>query len=305
MSEAATAISSDCRIQETRGVFPLRLLTPGAGWIYHITGLPLPDREFGGMDIAQLVTLRHNPDHPLLEIVDSECSQCSVPLRCSRFTAGKVACDVCIEKAKDAAQAERHEKYWSQEHICPHGSSFRDTDPKHAGFPKAQYEATKNYSGEESFFFFGPTGKGKSRLAMHLLKRCLFKYNRFVGVIWPEDLKHACKSFDRKDEIARWGKFDVLLMDDSLLTGAQDEKMTDFLKDLLDYRTRHGRHQIITSQIGGDDYEQQMKKYAEARGIEVTPADRRRVEALLRRLREGCRVISFADLTPKNGEEPF
>lgn len=239
------------------------------------------------------------------EIVDSVCSRCGEPLQCSRLTAGSVACDVCRQNAIDESQAERHEKYWSQEHICPPGSPYRSTDPKHAGFPKVQYEATKNYAGEESFLFFGPTGAGKSRLAVHLGKRCLFKFSRFVGILWPEDLKQACRSYERGDEIKRWGKFDVLVMDDSLLTGAQDEKMADFLKDLLDYRLRHGRHQIITSQIGGSDYEEQLSKYAKARGLDVTTADKRRVDALLRRIRETCRLVPFAETKLEEGQQHF
>jgi DNA replication protein DnaC len=257
-------------------------------------------------DIEPIAGLASLASHaPAFELVDSACSRCGEPLQCWRAIAGSVACDPCRAAVLADEQSDKHEKYWSQEHLCPPGSTFRDTDPQHAGFPKSQYEATKNYAGEESFFFFGPTGSGKSRLAVHLLKRCLFKFNRFVGILWPEDLKQAKNSFDRRDEIQRWGRFDVLLCDDSLLTGAQDEKMADFLKDLVDYRMRHGRHMIMTSQVGGQDYEEQLSKYAKARSIEVTAADKRRVDALLRRLRECCRVVAFTEATPKDGEEAF
>lgn len=251
-------------------------------------------------ELASLVG--YGPAH---ELVDSACSRCGEPLQCWRLIAGSVACDGCRAKALEEQQQDKHEKYWSQEHLCPPGSSFRETDPEHAGFPKAQYATTKTYAGEESFFFYGPTGTGKTRLAVHLLKRCLFRHNLFVGILWPEDLKQAKGSFERRDEIKKWGRFDVLLCDDSLLTGAQDEKTTDFLKDLVDYRMRHKRQMLVTSQVGGDDYEEQLSKYANARGLEVSASDKRRVDALLRRLRETCRVVSFATATPKQDEQPF
>lgn len=253
--------------------------------------------------IAELASLRdYAPAH---EIVESACSRCGEPLKCAAMVAGSCACDGCRAKVLEGEQVDRHDKYWSQEHLCPPGSTFRDTDPTHAGFPKGPYAATKAYAGEESLFFFGPTGTGKSRLAVHLLKRCLFKFNRFVGILWPEDLKQAKNAYERRDEIRRWGRYDVLLFDDSLLTGAQDEKMTDFLKDLVDYRQRNKRHCIFTSQVGGDDYEEQLAKYAKQRGTEVTAADRKRVDALLRRVRETCKVISFALATPVQGEDQF
>lgn len=257
-------------------------------------------------EISPISDLASLKDHaPAWEMVDSACSRCGEPLQCFRCIAGSCACDSCRAKVLEGEQQDKHEKYWSQEHLCPPSSTFRDTDATHAGFPKSQYEVTKNYAGEESFFFFGPTGTGKSRLGVHLLKRCLFKFNRFVGILWPEDLKQAKNAYERRDEIQRWGRFDVLLLDDALITGAQDEKMTDFLKDLVDYRMRHSRHMILTSQVGGDDYEEQLNKYAKARGIDVTAADKRRVDALLRRLREVCRVVSFAAAVPTQDEQPF
>lgn len=251
----------------------------------------------GGISIAGLASLI-DPAHEANKEIEFECSQgCGTKLRGRQFFASLTACDKCREKADRKEKLERAKVYW--QHICP--ESLRETDKEHAGFPKAQYEATKAFLGTESLLLFGPSGKGKTRLGMLLLKRCLVKLNLHVGVMWPENLKAVKGARDTLEMMGKWGKYDVLLMDDALLTGAQDERVTDFLKDLLDYRMRYKRHQIITSQIGSSEYEQQGEKFANQ-----TRADKQRIEALLRRIKEVCTVISFApDNMIKENESNF
>lgn len=250
----------------------------------------------GGISMAGLAALLDSA-HEAMAPIDYDCSQgCGTHLRGPRFFAALTACDDCRAKAQKADRLEKAKLYW--ESICP--VSFRETKKDHPGFPLAQYNATKAFLGGESLLFFGPTGQGKTRLAMWLLKRCLVRSNLHVGVLWPWDLKAVKKAFDVREQLTKWGKFDLLLMDDSLMTGAQDERITDFLKDLFSYRMDHHRHQIITSQIGGDEYKQQADKFEN-----ITAADLKRVEALLRRLREVCRLVSFAEATPKQGEQQF
>lgn len=250
----------------------------------------------GGVSIIGLAQLV-NPDHPANEMVDTECSQrCGRRFMCRKFFAPLTACDECRAKhAKDDA-LERAKVYW--ESICP--AAFRDTDKNHKDFPKSQYEATRDYKGKESLLLFGESRKGKTRLGMLLLKRCLVRYGLHVNVLWPERLKSVRSTRDVLEMVERWGRYDVLLMDDSLLSGATDERVTDFLRDLIDYRMRFNRHHIMTSQIGSDDYLQHSDKFKNS-----TKADSERIKALLNRVRETSRVVSFAETKPKENESNF
>lgn len=241
----------------------------------------------GGASIALLAHLNAHRDHEAMREIEFECSQsCGTKLRGPQFFAPVTACDACRDKAEKTERMERAKSYW--EHICP--PSFRETTKDHAGFPVGQYEATKDWAGGESLFFFGPSGKGKSRLAMLLLKRCLVRFNMRVGVLWPEHLKASKNVRETVQWVEQWGRYDVLLMDDAVLAAANDVRCTEVFKDLLDYRMRFKRTHIITSQIGGDDVKEQLAKFDKD-----TKADRELVAALWRRLRETCRVISFGD----------
>jgi len=223
----------------------------------------------------------------------SSCTRCGVPLEVPALTAGCCACDPCIEAVAKERRTQEVEARWARADLCPPGSVFRDTDPKHPNFPRRQYDATKTWSGDETLIFLGPSGTGKTRLAMHLLKRCLFLDGKSAAALWPEDLKHCAKALDRRDELDRYTHVAVLLIDDPFLTGAVDERVGDFLKDLIDRRARRGRHQIITSQFGGDDYRAAFDAYLARTHQSATASDWARFDALFRRVREGARTIAF------------
>lgn len=249
------------------------------------------------MTIAHLAQAYNNPNHDFNRIIACKCTRCNCPLEAPQLSAAiGVACDECRKKANIQDALERSRIYW--ESICP--PSYQDTDKNHPSFPKAQYAATKDYQGKETLFFYGPSGSGKTRIAMVLLKRCLVRYNQHVGVLWPEVLKSVTNSRDVLKMVQDWGRYDLLLLDDSLLSGAHDERVTSFLKDLLEYRMRNKRHNIITSQIGGEDYKAQSDKFKNA-----TKADMERIEALLRRIKEISRVVPFVQPEPKDGEQAF
>lgn len=254
----------------------------------------------GGVSIVSLGELLPKPGrapHEAMNRVSFRCSQgCGTWLEGSYFFSAVTACDACRDKADRLEKWERAKIYW--EAICP--PAFRETDRTHAGFPNAQYEATAEWSGSESLFLCGPSGKGKSRLAMLLLKRCLVRWNKHVGVMWPEQMKAVRNEREILNWIGRWGKYDVLLIDDGLLAAASDGRCSEAFKDLLDYRLRNKRVNIVTSQIVGDDVKEQLAKFGKD-----TKADRELVEALLRRLRETCRVVSFADVKPSDGSQTF
>lgn len=250
----------------------------------------------GGISISGLASLRDDR-HPANELVEADCAQgCGTKLTVRRFWATITSCDACIAKAQKTDALERAKSYW--ESICP--VAFRDTDRTHRDWPHAQYAATKDFVGKESLLFYGPSRSGKTRLGMWILRRCLVRHGMHVAVLWPERLKSVKGLRDTLEFIEKWGKPQLLLMDDALLSGAHDERVTDALKDLIDYRMRHNRHHIITSQIGSEDYKQQADKFDN-----MTKADEQRVDALLKRVKETSRVIPFVDVVPAADEQAF
>ncbi len=253
--------------------------------------------EMGGVTIAGLASAAIQPDHPFNQIVTVECHICkAVSYGTTQLFAHQTCCDDCREKALKEQRLEKVKTYWQA--ICP--PAFQETDKNHPDFPKAAYAATRDWQGGDSLLLYGPSRVGKTRLAVWLLKRCLVRNSAHVGILWPEQLKHVKYAHDRLELIEKWGRYEILLMDDALLTGAQDERITDWLKDLLDYRIRYKRPVIITSQVGQDDYREQMDKFDNA-----TKADKARVEALLKRVKETCRVIPFSPLLLGHNEQGF
>lgn len=201
-----------------------------------------------------------------------------------RMFSTSTACDGCREAYLDDLRIAACRSFW--EFACP--ADLRATDTTRADFPAAIYKSLLPYTGTESLFLYGPTRSGKTRTAAMLLKRALLA-GKDVGFLWPEELKDAAQSRDRLKLLRSYAARDVLLMDDAMLTGAQDEKISSFIKDLIDMLMRNQHHFIITSQIGGDDYETQADKFNN-----ITKTDRERIRALWARIRERCRVIPFA-----------
>lgn len=263
--------------------------------------------EIGNLTISQLAYLHRHPEHPLCQLIDHDCHGRPNPadpdnripcptkerFKCMAYFAELTVCDDCRNAALHDMHIAKAKGYW--ESICP--SSYRDTDKKHAQFPTGIFSTMSDYKGQESLFLYGPSGSGKTRCAMLLLKRCLLA-NQHVGCLWPEELKHAAHSFnDRLRYLRQYARYDLLLLDDALLTGAQDEKMASFLVDLIDMLMRSKHRFIITSQIGGDDYTDQAKK-----SDRTTKVDMDRIDALLRRIRQSCKVVPFVSVTAPAAE---
>ena len=268
-------------------------------------GRPLGELRIPGVlrvgEIDPLASLAAIAADPALraeaeKIVDGECTQCGAALRVPFLTRLVCACDECREKAKEAEATSEHEAIWSRSNLCPPGSIFRATDPNHPSFPKSQYAATKGWFGQETLIFIGPSGTGKTRLAMHLLKRSLFLRDLSVGVLWPEDLKDFARSHDRREKLEVLRKVEVLLLDDPFLTGYVDERVGDFIKDVLDMRARDGKHHILTTQFGGEQYRDAFMAFIQRRESRATSADWARFDALFRRVRDDARTIVFGDV---------
>lgn len=272
--------------------------------------------EVGGLTIAQLAHLHRHPEHPMCQKVMQKCNGRPNPanrdtrLPCPyneesetmAYFSELTACDKCVQAALKSDAHDKAKVYWKS--ICP--DSYLNTakdyagDPEHAppipAFPIGIFNTLADYKGKESLFLYGPSGSAKTRCAMLLMKRCLLA-NLHVGCLWPEELKHAAHSFqDRLKFLKSYARYDLLLMDDALLTGAQDEKMASFLTDLVDLMMRNKNNFIITSQIGGADYKEQAQK-----SDKTTRVDLDRIDALLRRIQQSCRVVPFLTATAPAG----
>lgn len=259
-----------------------------------LSGIQPDEGLFHGFSIDQIANMER--DHPdFAQEIGIRCQHCDKNWFMGHlFLADKMGCVPCCEKWEADIIMHQQKALW--ESNCP--KELRDTDINHEKFPLAIYRSLKGYDGTKSLLLYGPSGEGKTRTATLLLKKALLK-GKSIGFLWPEELTSYAKSnFDRLKQIHALSKYDVLLMDDALLTGAQDERVASFLKDLIDVRQRHQRHTIITSQIGQTDYKEQADKFKN-----MTAADKERVAALLRRIEEGFETVAF--ITPKATEGSF
>ena len=260
--------------------------------------------EAGELTVHDLAWYHNNPDSASREVIDCACSVCGCALRSMRLFSQITACDPCREKAQEDERMNACKSFW--EAACPR--DLRATDPEYPGdesrgippFPTAIYlDLRATWTFNESLFLYGPSGSGKTKTAALLLKRALLR-GKDIGFFWPEELKDAAQSRDRLKILRSLAARDILLMDDAVLTGAQDEKVSSFLKDLIDMLMREQHHFIITSQIGGEDYNEQADKFGN-----LTKADKERIAALWRRIKEKCRVVPFAQAKPAAGETTF
>lgn len=227
------------------------------------------------------------------EIVDQQCHHCTTVVQCTRFIAAFVACEVCIKKNQLEELKAKHLKRW--EAICP--ERFRTTDLLHKDFPRAIYSKAKAEDPTKSLFLYGPSGACKTRVAFLLLKQAILR-DQFVGVLWPERLSTLKTNFETAT-FDRFAEYELLLLDDVLLTACREPRLLDTVKQLIDVRMRHNRPSIITSQIGEEGIKS-GKEFGE-----LKTADIERIDALVRRMRQDCTVISFAKAEPVPGESVF
>tara|TARA_R110002110_G_scaffold74463_5_gene196991 strand:+ start:4099 stop:4815 length:717 start_codon:yes stop_codon:yes gene_type:complete len=223
---------------------------------------------------------------PCEEIIEVTCWKCEkATYQSSRLLAGSTACHACCDQHELEEKTRQCRDLW--EKICP--PLFRDTDIKRDDFPLAILKELQARSDGESLLLFGPTGSAKTRVAMELLKRAIW-HGKSANTLWPEELTEYAKGRERLPMLHRYSGLHLLLLDDALLTGAADERVASFLKDLIDMSQRQGNSIIITSQVGGADYMQQAKKFNN-----LTAADSERIAALMRRIRERCRTVTFGN----------
>lgn len=245
-------------------------------------------------EVGALATITQvaNPE----EMLPACCPHCGTETTIARVVAevapGSWACDACRSKAEKEDRHNRARKVW--EKTCP--PLYRETDPNHPDFPKAALDDLLKCDLSQSLFLYGPTGAGKTRLAMRLLRHHIIK-GQAVSVIWPHQLRTLQQGYDNS-RFEEAENVDVLLLDDALLTACRESRLVDTVKMLVDARMMKMKRTIITSQIGTEDDLKDGKEFGEAKS-----ADLERIRALLRRLREKFRITPLvkADTSTTEG----
>lgn len=267
--------------------------------VLELARIDLPEDLFGGMEYSQLpgfVNLKSS--QKLVSIVCNDGRHpkrphCATMIECRYVVAPFVACDVCIQRELKAEADKRNSDYW--EHVCP--EKYRKTDTKFPGFPVETYRRLKADFIGKGLFLFGPSDMFKTRVALLMLKRALLTGKR-VGVLWPDQIASLKMGFD--SSMDRYAGYEMLLLDDPLLAVSKEPKLIETLRQLIDIRVRHERPFIITSQIGHEDELVKAQAYGEAKGADVE-----RIKSLLKRFRQDCEIVSFAQAVPTGNELPF
>lgn len=212
-------------------------------------------------------------------VVDKPCPVCGVIVETRRIWPAHL-CPKCRSEAEDARSRREAKARWLA--LTERYPSLRDADPNKATEWEAPvYKEIRPWDGKQSFFFCGPSGHGKTFCAAMLLKFPMAA-GLSAGLMLPEDLAKAKDGrHNRTTMLQQWTAPAALIMDDTLTTdgAATDARVISFVKDLVDYRLRHQKGAIMTSQISLDDYLAQSKKWANPE-----PGDQAMLEAVVRRI---------------------
>lgn len=248
--------------------------------------------------LADLVDELPGDDEPF----PTACPHCKAPIESARGLMrrfGPPACAPCAARREAEIRVEQLRSHWTR--ICP--EAFRDTNPNHPGFDLAAWAQVKGNPFGSSLLLVGPSGAGKTRMAMHRLKLELNK-GRTVKAIFAEEISDHPKFASRLDRLKALCIPDTLLLDDALLAGASNRDTSAFLKDLIDRRQRHAKATIVTAQIDGYAYSADLLRF----GGSLSDAERARAEAIARRIKDGFAMVPVGlklPDPPAEGESPF
>ncbi len=220
--------------------------------------------------------------------VEKVCIECGNPwtFEFSEFLAGIVhVCPECSEKhaeeeSRRLAQQSAGYREQSWKAICP--PDFLTIDPRLLPYPPRLAEVLKWQFGPKGLLLHGGTGAGKSRIAWALLRREFVAGRSVRSINHGAGLKYGALFTQSTQAAEDWVKGliepDILFMDDVFKS-----KLTDSweaaLFTVVSSRTEKRRPIIVTCNDEGSTL---IKRTTDDRGA-----------ALIRRLREFCKAISF------------
>jgi hypothetical protein len=89
-----------------------------------IAQVDLP-QEFGGISVATLGWLKHHPENPAMQQVDTTCAKCGKPIRATAIFAKVTACDDCCAKYRTDERDAKFRDYWRR--MIPLAIECRDS----------------------------------------------------------------------------------------------------------------------------------------------------------------------------------
>lgn len=169
--------------------------------------------------------------------------------------------------------------------LCP--PLYRQTDPARLPARGKLAEVMAWKYGPNGLLLVGPTGTGKTRCAWLLMRRLILEDCRrvtyFDGIGWGIEV---AKEYGQPETTGQWldrvCRAEILFLDD-LFKAKMTEAQEQALYGVFDRRAAWQRPTIATMNSTGD--------MILARMTETGRADRG--EALLRRMREFCEVVTF------------
>lgn len=216
------------------------------------------------------------------EMVAAKCNHCDTILRCTKLISAFVACEPCITRVKAQQKRESLRAYWGK--VCP--PFFQDTSTTRLGWPRERWAKVMAVPPGKSIFLHGPSGTHKTRMALVKMQNLMndAENGLSVKVVWPEQLEHF-KGYGSENRMAALAEYDVILLDDPLLTACRDAKLADALKHIIDLLMRNKVTFIITSQLGESEF-LSGNSYGDLKA-----SDKERGAAIMRRIKEICEVI--------------
>jgi DNA replication protein DnaC len=203
------------------------------------------------------------------------------------FRERQALCNRCADAVnaqheQEQARTRRTELQRQWERICP--SSYRDTDPAKLPCKRRMDEILAWRYGRDGLLAHGKTGLGKTRCLYLLLQRLHFEEHRRIKTINGPDFASKCSRYSWEDQaksdsfIEELCRVELLMIDDLDKARFSDRPETG-LWQVIENRVSNEKPILTSLNVTGDEL---AAMFSEHRGL-----------ALVRRLRDFCRVVDF------------
>jgi DNA replication protein DnaC len=171
-------------------------------------------------------------------------------------------CDDCNKKRETKLAEEftaRLEQRWRS--MCP--CIYQDTDLNHPAMPKGEkVQKILNWRpGGKGLLLFGPTRKGKTRLAWMLLRNLFFLGYSVLPLTAADFADAICQNATDLSEWRNWHMtHDIVFLDDLGKCKLTDRVEAE-LFDLIDRRSARSRGTVVTTNLSGDPLVERLREF--------------------------------------------